>query len=135
MQPKRWEIPPLDHAPYLTSQQVLLLPGGGSARCTSLSVKEGEELLLGSSMLLPLMPPDARQESVMSSSVSTRKRQSVNFGAQRELLDFTWIVFSGSFQVLFWRFVLLSQVHRQTMQLFIPCTYLKPASPHISVLL
>lgn len=85
VQPRRWEIPPLDHAPCLTSQQVLPLPGGGSARCTLLSVKEGEELLLGSSvLLLPLqMLPDARQESVMSSSLSTRKRQGVNFRAQQ----------------------------------------------------
>ena len=71
----------------------------------------------------------------MSSLVSTRKRQGLNFGAQQELLDFTWTVFSGSFQVLFWCFALLSQDHKQTVQLFIPCTYLKPASPHNSVLL
>lgn len=70
----------------------------------------------------------------MSSLLSTRKRQGVNFRAQQELLDFTWTVFSGSFQVLFWHFVLLSQNHKQMVQLFMPCTYLKPASPHNSVL-
>lgn len=36
----------------LTSRQVLPLPGGGSACYTLLRVKEGEELLLGSSVLL-----------------------------------------------------------------------------------
>lgn len=51
-------------------------------------------------LALLLMLSDARQESVMSSLVSTRKRKRASTRALQELLFFTWIVFSGSSQVI-----------------------------------
>lgn len=68
----------------------------------------------------------------MSSLMSTGERQRVNFRAQQDLLDFTKILFSGSFQVFFWCLVSLSQDHKQNMQLFILGTDLNPSSPHNS---